>query len=83
MVDRSLSVYLLIYLLEEKRGVLSKERLYSKFTVKDIMDKRLEEHSMAGAISLKGSDVAITKRGRVVAGIFSLNLKLLNLKRNF
>ena len=83
MVDRSLSVYMLVYLDENSNGSLTKDEL-KKMLIKDvILEKRIEEHLRAGAIELDGTNVKITKKGRVVSKIFMYDMAILDLKRNF
>ena len=83
MVDRSLSVYMLVYLEESKDGVLAKEDLKKMLINDTILDKRIAEHLRAGAIEVDGEKIKITTKGKIVSKIFMYDLAILNLKRNF
>ncbi len=83
MVDRSLSVYMLVYLQESAQGFLSKEDLKKMLINDSILDKRIQEHLRAGAIEIDGDKIKITEKGRIVSKIFMYDLAILDLKRNF
>ena len=83
MVDRSLSVYMLVYLDESVDGSLTKDQLKNMLINETILEKRIAEHERAGAISVDGEKITLTKKGRLASKIFMYDLEVLALKRNF
>lgn len=83
MVDRSISVYMLLYLDESPSKELNFDELNTKLQASSILHKRFIEHEEAGSIELKGNKVLLTTKGQVAAKIFLFNKNILNLKRNY
>ncbi len=83
MVDRSLSVYMLVYLQESADGSLSKDELRKMLINDTILEKRIAEHQRAGAILVDGEKITLTKKGRLASKIFMYDLEILALKKNF
>ncbi len=83
MVDRSISVYLLIYLNDAKNNELEVEELKKRLRNPQIIEKRLTEHQRSGAIEIKNNKIKITKKGKILANIFLYDEKILKLKKNY
>lgn len=83
MVDRSLSVYMLVYLDESGYESLTINELKRRLINDSIVKKRIEDHIRAGTIEIRGDKIIITKKGRIASKIFMYNRDLLDLKRNF
>ena len=74
---------MLVYLEESSDGSLSKDELKKMLINDAILDKRIAEHERAGAISVDGDKITLTKKGRFASKIFMYDLQVLGLKRNF
>ncbi len=83
MVDRSISVYMLLYLDESPSKEMNFNELNGKLQANSILHKRFVEHEEAGSIELKGDRVLLTTKGRIAAKIFLFNKNILNLKQNY
>lgn len=83
MVDRSISVYMLIYLEEAQNNEINFDELRKKLQSNSILNQRFNEHNLEGTIEFKDDNVKLTKKGSMVAKIFLYNQKVLNLKTNY
>ena len=75
MVDRSISVYMLLYLDESQSGQMDFNNLKVKLESDAILEKRFLEHQGAGSIEIKDNTVYLTTKGKIVAKIFLYNKK--------
>lgn len=83
MADRSVSVFLLILLDEDKDGKGSANYMADRLGGHFMFDKRFIEHSDVGAIKQDGDTLTVTKKGKKIAKFYLFLINLLNLKKNY
>ncbi len=83
MADRSVSVFLLILLDEDREGKGSGDELANRLGGHAMFDKRYFEHEDVGALKKNGDTLTITPKGRRIAKFYMFLINLLKLKKNY
>ena len=83
MVDRSISVHLLLHLDDAPGKTLIKQELSNRLSGNYVLEKRYTDHEQQGSIVLKAGKVHLTHKGELAAKIFLYNQKILNLKKTY
>jgi len=80
MLDRSLSVPMIIIL--QKKGKIQEREFYKykDINIETLVKKRIEDCIKSGNLTKEGGDLRITKKGTFVANVFWLLSRILNIK---
>ena len=78
MVDRSLSVHLVLELYQAPNHNLDIAQIKNKLDYDYIIAKRLKEQSTSNLIKIVDEQVYLTRKGKILAAIFYLDGKIFN-----
>ena len=83
MVDRSISVHLLLHLDNASEKMLQIDELSSRLSGSYVLEKRYIDHEQQGSIVIKDNEVHLTTKGEIVAKVFLYNQYILKLKKTY
>lgn len=81
--DRSLSAHITIHLVRTPHGRLAPSELLKRYDPQGIFQKRFRELEAVGVATREGGELQITAKGRRIAKMYLVLLKMLRLEENF